>query len=72
MSYFNILFTMICAVAFWAAVISVSGCGLYVSHGGGEYTFMGPGSSAVAHRCSPLAQDTTLRWGYDYSKLRKP
>lgn len=52
-----------------ALAASLTGCGLYVHHGGGEYTFMGFGSARVARRCSPLAQDTTWRWGYDYKKL---
>lgn len=35
------------------AALLLSGCGFYIHRGGGAYTFVGPGSEAVAKRCSP-------------------
>ena len=50
-------------------LLLLQGCGIYISHGGGEYSFLGIGETAVARRCSPLAQGPSFSWGYDYSKL---
>lgn len=51
-----------------AGILLSSGCGLYVSHGGGEYAFIGPGSDSIARRCDPVSAQKTSKWRYDYAK----
>jgi hypothetical protein len=53
------------AIAVAVAVSLLSGCGLYVAHGQGSYSFVGVGSNAVARRCSPwfAAQDDARKSG---------
>lgn len=58
-------------VALFLSFLLAQGCGMYIKHPGGEYSFIGLGSYALGNRCAPgLAQ---FSWGnpsYDYSKMK--